>query len=409
MTIQADKPVTPAFALLIILAGMGSALTLAPLFPALPAISEHFAGLPHGEKLVRGLITSVSIAFVVGAPLAGFLVERFDMRKLLIGAALLFSLSGLSGLLIDNLWVLLASRILLGLSETTVSTIVVALIVSRLDPVRRDRWLGWFTMSIAVAAFALLEFGGLVADQNWRLIFLFYAVGFAIMLAAAVAIKSGSSSEPARGAAVAPSLGPARAGTLGIVAIIPFAVIGIGIAAGAVENTTPIFLPFHLAEVGETEPSRIARVILPNAAALALSAFLYGYIRRHLSIRTTFVASFLGAGLSLIWLGWLDNYALMLVASACLGFSIGPLAPNLYAFAACYGSGHHQARNIGISRGAFFAGAPIMQLVLEPVATSTSAGMALVTLGCTSLLLMLWPVMSRSRFAEDRSEAPNPA
>ena len=407
MSTDTDKPVSPAFALLIILAGMGSALTLAPLFPALPAISKHFADVPYGEELVRGLITSVSIAFVIGAPLAGFLVERFDLRKLLMGSALIFSLSGLAGLFIDNLWLLLASRVLLGLSETTVSTIVVALIASRLDPVRRDRWLGWFTMSIAVAAFALLEFGGLVADQNWRLIFLFYAVGFAIMIVAGLAIKAGSNADPA--AQAAPASGDARPGKLPAISIIPFAVIGVGIAAGAVENTTPIFLPFHLAEIGETEPSRIARVILPNAAALALSAFLYGYIRRYLSIGTTFVASFLGAGLSLIWLGWLDNYAWMLVASACLGFSIGTLAPNLYAFAACYGSGHHQARNIGISRGAFFAGAPIMQLLLEPVATTASAGLALVTLGCTSLLLMLWPLMNRSRFAGDRSDAPGPA
>lgn len=401
MTIQPHKPISPSFGILIILAGMGSALTMAPLFPALPAISAHFAGVPHGEELVRGLITSVSLAFVVGAPLAGFLVERFDLRKLLIGAALLFLISGLSGYFINNLWILLASRVVLGLSETTVSTIVVTLIASRLDPLRRNRWLGWFTVSTALSAFVLIEIGGLVASYDWRAIFLFYLLGLAILLVAAIAVKPASGDDHVEEGAVA-----GRASAFAI--IIPLTLIGIGIGAGAVENTTPIFLPFHLTEIGVSDPSRIARVILPNAAALALSAFFYGHIRRFLSIRMTFVVAFLGAGISLIWLGLLHDYTLMLVASGCLGFHVGLLAPNVYAYSATFGSKDHQARNIGIGRGAFFAGAPMMQVALEPVATSVGAGIALVILGCTSLLLMLWPLARGQRFAEQGADAPAP-
>ena len=380
-----------AFGMLIILSGMGSALTMAPLFPALPAISAHFSGEPHGPELVRALITSVSLAFVIGAPISGLLVERFDPRKLLIIAATLFSLSGISGFFIDNLWGLLAGRIILGLSETTISTIVVMLIASRLDPLRRNRWLGWFTVSTALSALLLIELGGLIASYNWRLIFLFYVMGVAILSIAIIAVKPAPAPEPRRYGATSGN---------SVLAFIPLTLIAIGVAAGAVENTTPIFLPFHLTEIGISDPSRIARVILPNAAALALSAFFYGHLRRFLSIRATFVVAFLGSGISLVALGLLESYPLMLIASACLGFHVGLLAPNLYAYSAGIGPKIRQARNIGIGRGAFFAGAPMMQLILEPVVKSAGAGIALATLGAVSLLIMMWPLGARTSFAE---------
>ena len=383
--IAKENSVNPAFGLLIIMSAMGSAFALASLFPVLPAISDHFADVPYAPTLVRALVTSVAVAMVIGAPIAGFIDERFDTRKVLLVATIFFTMSGIAGFFIDNLWLLLASRLVLGFAEVTVSTTVLGLVATRLAPKQRNRWMGIFAASGAIGSLICIEMAGLIAHYSWRYVFLFYTIGLVIFACAAIALRDGAKERM-------PTEKQADTGHgvfAGLLLVLPL--IGLGIASGAVENTTPIFLPFHLAEIGESAPSSIALAILPYTAANAISAFCYGYLRRFMSIAQTFVTAFLIAGLALIWIGTAQSYAMIVAGAPLLGLGVGMLAPNVYAYGAVYGSAAHQARNIGIVRGAFFIGSPLVQIPLEPVARFGN-GMALATLGCISLLLMLWPL-----------------
>ena len=388
-----DTPVSPAFGLLILTAALANSLAMVPLYPVLPAISQHFADVPYAPALVRGLVTAVSLALVLGAPMAGYIVERYPMRRVLLTAVTLFTLTGMAGFFIDNLWLLLASRVVLGLADAGIGTIVIALIATRLDPVRRNRWIGWFTFAGAAGALVFIPLAGFVAQFGWRMIFLFYGVGFVILVSALIAMKPGEGDDEVR-RPVGLDDGTIR---LSFLALLPLTLVGLGIASGAVENTTHLFLPFHLVEIGENSPSRIAQAVLPIAVGGAISAFFYGQVRRRLSIGSTFAFAFLTGGLALIWIGMAQSYAMVTVAAAFLGLGVGLLAPNINAFAAVYGAPEHRARHIGIARGAFFTGAPLAQLVLEPVSRFAGSGMAIVTLGCASLLLMLWPLVQRRR------------
>ena len=379
--------VSAAFAALILTAALVNPLANAPLFSVLPAISEHFAATENAAVLVRGLLTSVSIALVFGAPLAGYFVERLNIRPVLLTAIGVFTLAGGAGFFIDNLWVLLASRLLLGIADAFIGVLTISLIATRLDPVRRNRWIGWFIFASTVGALALIPLSGAISQFGWRYIFLLYGLGGLIFISAAIAVKD----EPER-APSAPASAPARSG-----AAIPIGLIAVGLAAGAVENTAHLFLPFHLADMGVTSPSTIARAVLLIALGGAVSAFLYGQVRTFITIRWTFVLAFAVGGAALIWLGLAQDFAAVLVGAGCLGLGVGLLAPNLNAFAAGLGDASHRARNVGIGRGAFFAGAPLAQLLLEPVSRADGAGSAIVALGCSALLLMLWPLAASIR------------
>ena len=389
MTINEGNRVPIAFALLILLAGAGDALALVALYPALPAISAHFADIPYASSLVRGLSTIASLAMVVGAPAAGFMVERLGARKVLLAFALLFTVSGLAGSVLNNLWLLLASRAVMGFSQVVVSTTVLALIATRIAPVRRNRWIGIFVASGAFFSFVWVQVAGLAAEHNWRYIFLFYLAGVATFLCAAIALKSSEG----QGAAARKSETAREKPNEGILFILPL--VAIAIAAGAVESTMPVFLPFHLVDIGAGAPSQIAQVVWPVTMGVAISGLLYGYVRRFLSIGATFVAGFLIGGVLLICLGLSQSYPMVLVSASFLGLGTGFLAPNVFAYAAIYGPAEHSARYVGIGRGAFFIGLPLAQLLLEPIAEGVSSGMAIVTLGGASLLLMLWPLMRR--------------
>jgi MFS transporter, ACDE family, multidrug resistance protein len=256
---------------------------------------------------------------------------------------------------------------------------------------RRNRWMGWYVSSGALASLLWIELAGLIAHYDWRFTFFLYAIGLVILTSAAIALKSGDEqveSSPDR-------IEPARPSWAVAVSLLPL--VWIGLASGAVENTTLLFLPFHLVEIGETLPSRIAAAALPITLGITVAALFYGQVRRHLSISAIYTVCFLTAGLTLLWLGTAQSYAIIMVAVSILGFGLGLLAPNLYAFAAVYGSEEHRARNIGIARGSFFIGSPLVQFLLEPVSRFGGNGMALFGLGCVALILMLWVVMFGQR------------
>jgi MFS family permease len=389
-----------AFGSLIFAAALVNALAFTALIPVLPAITAYFAATQGAAALTRGLVTVMSVALVFGAPVAGYTVERFGVRPVLLTAITIFTVAGVSGFVIDNLWLLLASRTLLGFADAFIGTLMVTLISARLTPLARDRWIGWFTAMGAIGALTFIPLSGAIAQLGWRYVFLLYGVGAVILMFAMLALRD-EVSRPARAARPAAS-GPS------LPRAIPFGLIALGIAAGAIENTTHLFLPFHLHALGESEPARIAQAVLPIALGGTLSAFLYGRLRTRFPIGSTFILAFLAGGAALIWIGFSQSYGMILMAAGCLGLGVGLLAPNVNAYAAVRGDPLHRARNIGFARGAFFAGAPIAQLLLEPVSAAAGAGMAIATLGAVSIALALAGYMIFHRRPVAQVSAPSP-
>ena len=90
---------------------------LAPLGLAVdqPALAAHFGSGAEGMLQAGTVFSAPSLAIIVGAPLGGYLAERFGYRLTLLIALLLYSVSGVAGLGIDDYTPLLVTRLLLGL------------------------------------------------------------------------------------------------------------------------------------------------------------------------------------------------------------------------------------------------------------------------------------------------------
>lgn len=67
--------------------------------PSLPAIEQTFLSTPHVDIMSRMVLTLPSVFVAFCAPIAGVLADRFGRKRLLLGAILFYSLSGMSGLL----------------------------------------------------------------------------------------------------------------------------------------------------------------------------------------------------------------------------------------------------------------------------------------------------------------------
>src|SRR3954467_2577749 len=83
--------------------------------PVLSAIAQHFGGGQSGAFAAQLVMTLPTIGIILGGGPAGWLVERFGPRKVLLGAYAAFALCGTAPLYLDSLRLLLATRLLLGL------------------------------------------------------------------------------------------------------------------------------------------------------------------------------------------------------------------------------------------------------------------------------------------------------
>lgn len=371
-----------ALALLVFSSAMVNPLAMTVLLSVLPDISKEFSAIPHAPALVRALVSIVAIALVFAAPFAAWLSERFGMRKVVLASAAAFTMSGMAGFLINDLWLLLASRVVLGIADAFIGTLTIAHIATTLDPKRKARWIGWYTTAAAVGAFVIIPISGAIGKTGWHNVFLLYALALPILFAAAISIRPQEghlqSKQPTK---------PVGKAGLAWLSGLPVALIAVGLVSGAVENTTHVFLPFRMHDLGETSPVRIAQAVLPIAVGGAVSAFCYGFLRDRMSIVSIFILAFAWGGLSLIWIGQSTAYGMIIAAGISLGLGVGLLAPNANAYAAENAGARGAARAVGFARGAFFAGSPVAQAALEPVASSSGAGAAISTLGIASLVL----------------------
>ncbi|MHA1516457.1 MAG: MFS transporter [Candidatus Heimdallarchaeaceae archaeon] len=70
--------------------------------PSLPAMASFFSSIPNIETLVKLVITIPALAVVVGSPFVGMIIDRWGRRNLLIGALIIYGLSGTSGFFLKN-------------------------------------------------------------------------------------------------------------------------------------------------------------------------------------------------------------------------------------------------------------------------------------------------------------------
>lgn len=153
------------------------------LTPALPRLLEHFADVPHVEILVPALATVPYLALAIFSPIIGAVSDRFGRRNLLLAAASVYGLSGVAPFFLDNLYAILATRFLVGVSEAAIQTLSLVLIGDYFQGAERRRWITLQPPLLTIGSAALTSISGMLADISWRMPFLIYGVTFLMLIA----------------------------------------------------------------------------------------------------------------------------------------------------------------------------------------------------------------------------------
>jgi len=369
--------------LFLLLVKILGAMAFTALLPVLPAIEAEFRDTPGAAALTRGLISSLSLAMILGSLIAGTLGGRFGIRRVLVVSLIVFALAGAAGGLASDLGILLATRLVLGLASAIIATLVLTLAARGFADAVRDKWMGWLAAAATIGSLVAMPLSGALGNFGWRYVFLLYlfALPLVLLLVAGIPADRPVDRGPARTRDRDGERLPAVAWKL--------APLAIGI--GAIVNAAPLFIPFHLAETGAARPSMIAMAMLTNAFAGVIVSLAYGRIRRWLSMPHIFALSLLVGAAGLLFVGQSQSYALILLALTITGLGLGLMVPNLYAMAASIGTPAQTAKVIGLTIACLFAGGPVLQFGLEAIVGKAPAWTFLtIVAGLAVVLGLIW-------------------
>lgn len=381
---NANPAPSPIASASLLLATVLPVLVFVGLTPILPQIAAHFQAQAGAGIIVRLLVSVLGPTVMVGAPVAGLLANRFGERRIVIWATVIFGLAGCAGAVLDNLYTILASRIVVGLTVAATSTITMVILTKLYVGQARNRWLGYSGTTASLAAMPLIPLCGFLGAINWRLVFLTHAIAFPLVVLFVIGLPP----DRLPGAATQPAVQAALRARPSV----PWALIAIGLACGIVSSSSNLFMSFRIADIGVTDASKISLVMLPAALSAALGSFAFGTVRCRLSASGAFALAFSLAAAGYLIVALTTNLNLLILGMTLSAFGIGMLAPNLFAIAAATGIEADRSRLFGFTKSAFFGGPLLSQLILEPVARYANAAAAILVLGFFAALLTLWSV-----------------
>jgi MFS family permease len=284
--------------------------------PVVPLIAQYYGGGHDGSFVAEWLLTMPSIGIVVGGPMTGWFVERFGARAVLLTCFVLFGLSGMAGLVVENMNLLLASRFVVGVMAAGQATAATAVVGERFTGARRASVMG---IQIALATLLgvgiTLAGGALAHAGTWRAPFALYGLAFAVVLLAVAVVGK-----------TVPGRGAARGSMGGLLPLLPvFATIAVTMMVSFINSNQ---VPLVLNSMGATDPSLLSAVLAGSTLATTVGALAYSRLRGVLGpTRTSALGGLLQAA-AVFFLATTQSVAPTVMSAVLLGFGSGILYPS---------------------------------------------------------------------------------
>ncbi|WP_431358553.1 MFS transporter [Streptomyces atroolivaceus] len=353
-----DHPVAGSLPAALLMAGsclpiLGAVL----LAPVLPRMQDHFEGVPGNAALVPLVLTVPALSLALLAPFAGVIVDRLGRKRLLVVAAILYTLFGTGPLWLDSLHGIVVSRVLLGIAEAAIMTCCTTLIGDYYTGKLRDRYFALQTMCASASATVFFVFGGVLGAVSWRAPFWLYAVGLLlapvmarVLPAPAPGAKRVAGEEPA-GAERRPF--PVRR-MAGLCLLTVFGAV--------VFYAVPVEMSYLLDDLGVDSTGVIGAVTAIASAATVVGSLVFTRLTDR--PRRRLPGLFLLCAAGFLVMGTADSLPLLIVGAVLNCVGTGLLLPSLLTLAMSRLDFADRGRGTGLWTAAFFLGEFLCPLVL---------------------------------------------
>jgi MFS family permease len=156
--------------------------------PVLPAMQEAFASQPHAELLTLIVLVIPGLMIALLGPLMGSVVDAIGRKRLYLISIAVYAIAGLLPFFLNDLYAILATRVVVGIAEAAITTISTALTADYFKGKEREKWLTIQLGSASIVAVVMFALGGVLGGltAGWRTPFLVY--GCAVLFLPVIAI-----------------------------------------------------------------------------------------------------------------------------------------------------------------------------------------------------------------------------
>ena len=337
--------------IILVISGFLPILAIVSLTPAVPTILDHFRDVANASLLVPVLVSAPGLAIALLAPFAGMLVDRFGRRPLLVWATFFYGIAGSLPYFLDSLYAVIASRLLLGVTEAAILTIVNTLIADYYGAAGRRRVLMAQGLAGPAMASGVIALSGVLTGISWNGVFLIYLIALPIFVGMHFMIF-----EPGKTAGGTPSARPADDGPAP-----PFPTRAVALYGIVTLFASTLYYVFIIQgglafrEVGVDSPARVGSLIALASLGVPVGALIFGWVgKRAMSLQIFCFFAFLGVGLAGI--GLAPDYQSMMVVLVIQQMGAGMTVPILIAWAQSKLPFAHRGRGMGIWASCFFLG-----------------------------------------------------
>lgn len=361
------------------------ALMFAALGPVLPMMAAHFDEGNDGAFATQMIMTVPAIGVIIGGLMAGFMVDRFGPRPVLLWGLGLYGVAGSAGLYIDDLWPLLAARVVVGLTIAHAVTAVGVVVGGWFQGLARVRFLGYQAAVAGISALIFLVSSGLIAEQfSWRAPFALYLLAFVVLAISAATIRADEVPARERDA-------PSPAGAFRPL----FPIYGVALFLFTAYFMTSIQLSFLLAAENVTSPLTRSLVIAGGVLAGGLCGGSYGWVVARIGSRGAqiLLTTLLGSGLIVI--GTADSLAIIAVGAIMSGGGGGMIPPHIESRLLGTARIEVRARAISFMFTALYVADFLNPLVVTPIRTAFGIHAAFIAIG-SMLVIAAVPLALRT-------------
>ncbi len=361
--------------------------------PILPQLSQVFGGEPGSAVLVPMIVAIPALIIAIFAPFAGQIVDRLGRKNLLLVAMFAYALVGTAPAWLEDLQLILFSRVLVGVCEAAIMTVCTTLIVDYFhEEKRRIKYLGLQTVVTTLAATVFIVLGGALGVAGWHTPFWVYAISIVIAVPMIFLLwepsrEDATDSHVATGEKVRvpwrlisiPLIVTLFGGFTFYVIIIEasYLVVGTGVAA--------------------TDTGTIGLVAALASLATAAGAFTFARIAK-LQPRVQLPLAFglQSVGMLVIWLG--GGLPSVIVGAIIASAGSGLLLPTLVTWTLSKISFEERGRSTGWWQSAFFFGqflTPILMGVLAAMVGGLTVAVGLVGIAAAVVAMVLGVLLRR--------------
>ncbi len=324
--------------------------------PALPQMAMVFSNVENAEFLVKLVLTLPALMIAVFSPITGRLIDRHGRLKILWVSLLLYAISGAAGYFLNNLYHILISRALLGISVGMSMPIVITLIADYFEGMERQKFVGLQIAFMSMGGILFIGLGGILADSSWRHPFLIYLSSLLVLPLSIVFLH-----EPAivqqRNQANTNVKAPGIIWMLFINIMIMWIIFFL----------IPVQIPFHLKNIGVEKNWLIGAAIAMATAFSAISSFSYSKIKSRFSFLSIFSLGYLLLAAGFVCISISNTYVLVVIAMMLSGLGMGMMIPNTNMWVMKIAPPEIRGKEIGKLTTFWFAGQFLSPIIIFPV------------------------------------------